>query len=439
MSTPPPFVIIAIGSELVDGKGLDTNSQWISRELIARGFPLERHVTVSDRPGEFSRSLQRALDDGCSVITGGGIGPTLDDRTRQDVAELMGLALIEDDRARKRLERFYEKRREPIPHQALQQNLIPEGGEALYNDWGTATPFLVQRDNQVVISLPGVPHEMRALMEHRVFPRLESIYDTDHCHAACELQTFGSYESKLNEMLSDLLVENERITSSILVDDAEILVRWRALQSSAIDEMHSLRQAAEERLGSLVFLKREGDLIALPKTPDPLARELVGQLKQRGQRVAFAESCTGGLAAKLVTDVAGSSEVLEASVVTYSNAMKHKVLGVGESVFEHEGAVSRACVEAMVEGLETLSGSDFNVAISGIAGPEGGSVDKPVGLVWLAIRWKGETLSVACFFRSARERVRQRASRAALNLIRLSLLFGRLPREDEVPYRYSSR
>ncbi len=414
--------IIAVGNEVVQGFVVNSNAAWLARELADLGFDVAYHLALLDRQEELTRRLKAALAEGLLVICTGGIGPTRDDRTRQAVAAALDAPLELDHDELHALHERYSQLGRAFPPGSEIQCMTPRGGILVKNAFGTASCFYVRSGAGGVACLPGVPREMKGVWNEELRPRLIDEFGLGARFFTRELKCFGLPESELDLRVRHLLTDGvgNAVEGAILVDDAVIRLRWRVHAASAQEADKLLAPVLEEVrkiLGDVVFAK--GDV--------SLEQAAVETLRAKGLRVALAESCTGGMIAHLLTQIPGASEVLIESVVTYSDESKHRRLGVSEQTLKTHGAVSEQTVREMAAGVLAQSGAQLAVAVSGIAGPGGGTEAKPVGTVWLACALNEQIAAWPMRVPGDRELVKWRAARAALNVLRLAALYGRPP------------
>ena len=416
--------IIAIGNEVVHGFIVDTNSAWLARELGELGFDVAYHLSVNDRQDELVKRLRAALDEGLFVVTTGGIGPTVDDRTRQAAAEALGIELQLDLDVLAKLKDRYAAMGRKFPDGSERQAMRPAGSSHINNAFGTASCFVAREGEGGIAVLPGIPRELKGIWQEEMRRVLIEQFGLHERWFSREVRVFGLPESDLNNRVQKLL-ESEAAEGAILVDDAVMRLRWRVLaesQEQADKVLGKLIAEAKAELGDLVFA--EGDI--------SLEQATVDLLLEKDLKVACAESCTGGMIGHLISSVDGSSGTLVESAVTYANEAKTSRLGVTQDTLNSAGAVSRETAEQMVRGLfdtwkSTDTPLDLAVSVTGIAGPGGGSDQKPVGTVWLACGYKGAVRSWQLRVPGDRALVKWRTARAALNTLRLTALHGKLP------------
>ena len=403
--------IIVIGDELLIGQVTDTNSGWIARELNHIGWEVTEITTVRDRSREITDALNSSFGRVDVVLMTGGLGPTKDDITKQTLCDYFGGKLVFDESVFANVEAIFRRRKLTMNDSTRNQAYVPNMCTVIQNPVGTAPVMWFERNGKVLVSMPGVPTEMKTVMKEVVISRLRE-YFQDHSsilHRTCLVKDFT--ESRLSETLSDFEAHLPAcIKLAYLPTPGVIRLRLTArgdeesyLQKIIDDEFFKLRTI----LGSHLFCGSD----------TTLAGALGSILAERGETLATAESCTGGNIAHEITRIAGSSVYFKGSVVAYSNEVKTRVLNVSSEILSGFGAVSRETVLQMVSGVQRLLSSDCAIATSGIAGPGGGSVEKPVGTVWIAVRY-GERSEVECFcFEGDREQVIARATQSALLML----------------------
>ncbi len=407
-------ILLTIGDELTSGQTVDSNSAHIARELARRGIETLEHRTIADERAAISQALLDASTRADLVVVTGGLGPTADDVTRDALADAMGAELVLDESALHRVKKFFRKIGRPMSDANRVQAMVPRGAEAMENQAGTAPGLYARLGEAQVFLMPGVPREMKWMLHHGVLSRLG---EADGVIAQHVLHTFGAGESDVGAAIRHLMSREGPVTVGTTVAAGLVSVRITG-RAKTVPEAQTLieRRSGEIRdvLGALVFGEQD----------DTLASVAGKMLKAKGQTLATAESCTGGLVGQMLTAVPGASDYYLGGVVAYSNPLKHNLLGVPESLLAEHGAVSEPVATAMAEGIRERTGSDWAVSLTGIAGPTGGSGDKPVGLVFIAVADPGSTQVHRRVFPGNREFVRLRSALAALNHVRLALLGG---------------
>ncbi|MBW2732399.1 MAG: CinA family nicotinamide mononucleotide deamidase-related protein [Deltaproteobacteria bacterium] len=386
MSTPNASTveILTIGDELLRGELLDSNSAWLAERLHRLGLPVSRMVSVGDGEQEIQGALRGACERARLIITSGGLGPTDDDRTAAALAAACERPLVCHEPALRHIHALFTKSGMEFTPNNEKQALIPQGAEALMNMRGTAPGIMLDHLGARIYCLPGVPHELRGLYQAAIEPW---IIKTLRPRPALQrtMKLFGIGESKVDHLLEGVGASiNHRgcavsihYRTSFPENHVTVLVRppMEPTQGDAEAVAISYTAAIKARLGRYLF--GEGE--------ETFSGAMVGALRRAGVKVALAESCTAGLAGDLLTRAPGSSEVFELGMIAYANHIKEQHLRVPAAVLQEHGAVSQACVEAMAQGVRGLAGADYGVAISGVAGPGGGSADKPVGTVHFAV------------------------------------------------------
>jgi nicotinamide-nucleotide amidase len=398
--------LVTIGTELLLGMTLDTNGAEIARTLADQGVRISRRTSVADRANDIHLAVSEALERTGAVLTTGGLGPTRDDITKRVVAELFNVPLEFDESVWATLvARFARLERKPAESNRSQAE-VPRGAIVLPNRWGTAPGLWLEGSRGLVILLPGVPLEMRRLLAHEVLPRLVQRAGQSVIRSL-QLRTTGIPESSLAERMGDIEAEIEPLTLAYLPGLDGVDLRLSAWGLSAGEADRQLRAAADlvcARAGTNFY--GEGDC--------DLARLVLDEARGRGLKLAVAESCTGGLVGTRLTEVPGSSEVFVGGVIAYDNALKVSLLGVPQSLIAAHGAVSEPVARAMAEGACTAFSVDASIAVTGIAGPGGGTPEKPVGTVWIGCAANGEVEAFRRLFPGTRHEIRARAAQAAL-------------------------
>jgi nicotinamide-nucleotide amidase len=409
--------LITIGDELLLGYTIDTNAAYLARALSAVGIEIVRRTTVGDGADAIVPAVREALERTGAVITTGGLGPTSDDTTKPAIAALFGRSMRLDDEIIHVIEQRYAQIGHPMPPSNVQQAMIPEGARVLHNRHGTAPGIWVEDEQgRWVAMLPGVPREMRGMTDDTLLPLLrERVGVRPAIVLSRTVRTTGIGESALTELLGDDAREVAGLPVASLPGWEGTDLRLTA-RGISVERAEALLQA-----GVLKLSTRAARYIYGEDGTD-LAAIVLDLCRERGLHIATAESCTGGLLGARLTAVPGSSDVYLGGVVTYANAVKEEWLGVPAEAIHEYGAVSEPVARAMAAGVCERSGSEIGVAITGVAGPGGGTPDKPVGTVWVAIQVRGELRAERRVHPGDRQEIRLRSTQAALDMIRRSLL-----------------
>jgi nicotinamide-nucleotide amidase len=407
--------IITIGDELLLGYTVDTNAAHLARELASIGVSIVRRATVSDDANDIASAVREALDRTGAVITTGGLGPTSDDRTRPVIAELFGRDLVPDEERWDALRALWKERgRGEIPETNRTQIMIPRGATVLTNRHGTAPGIWLEDElGRWCAMLPGVPREMRGVLADELFPRLTARLDGQQrvVVRSRTLRTTGVAESKLAELLGPLANGIDGLALAYLPGQEGVDLRLTARDLAP--------DAADAALtGGIAALREMAARYAYAENQTDLASVVLNECDARGLTIAVAESCTGGLLGARLTAIPGSSSVVIGGVIAYSNGVKKGLLGVTTESLERHGAVSQEAASEMATGVRRRLGVDIGVSITGVAGPGGGTPDKPVGLVWMAVDVRGDVRTHGSRFVGDRAEIRFRATQAALDLVR---------------------
>ena len=405
--------IIGIGDELTLGQTVDTNSPWLSEQLTALGIPVLGHLVVPDDRAATAAALRQAAGAAELVLVTGGLGPTQDDLTRDALADAAGLPLEERPDALAAVAAWFKRHQRPMSDSNRVQALCPRGADWLDNDCGTAPGLRVRIGRASVYAFPGVPREMKAMFLRHLAPTLAA--QSGRVILTRTIRTFGEGESQIGERLGDLMRRERNPVVGTTVSLGVVSIRVRS-ESPTQTEAEATLQATvadiQSRVGNLIYGADD----------DTLARVVGRLLKDRGLTLVTAESCTGGGVAAQLTDIPGSSVWFRGGWVVYSNALKTAALGVPEELIAEYGAVSEQVAHAMAVGAQERSGADCVLALTGIAGPDGGTPDKPVGTVWIVVVVSGQGLPALTaqrfLFPGDRAAVRDRAGKTALNLLR---------------------
>lgn len=400
------IAVLTIGDELLNGEVIDTNTADIAHTLRCAGYTVSQAITVGDDTEQIATTLQYLNRNNAATLVCGGLGPTRDDVTARAAAVAFHLSLILNDTALAQIEDFFKRAGRPFPAGNDKQALIPHKAKVMHNQCGTAPGFIIRHNDGVIFFMPGVPHEMRAMLKHEVVPTLQRLLKPRLCCAQRVLKVLGLAESAIEQQLRALSFASE-VQLSFRLEFPLVLVK---INSSGMDE--SVLDVAERQvrvcLGPHIVAVGEQSLA-----------EVVSQaLILAETTLSLAESCTGGLIAKLLTDCPGSSAYLERGVVSYANSAKHDLLGVSNELLMSKGAVSAECAIAMAQGVRHGAKTDVAVAVTGIAGPGGGSAEKPCGTVFIAMD-RAQGCEVREYhFSGDRQQVRTKTAFTALDWLR---------------------
>lgn len=401
--------LIAVGTELLLGNIANTDAQMLSQGLSALGINVYYHTVVGDNPGRLRAAVDLAKSRADLIITTGGLGPTCDDLTKNVLAECFGRKLVYNAEAEARCRSFFQKIGREMTANNAQQFYVPEGAVVFQNDWGTAPGCAFEEGGVHVLMLPGPPRECTAMFRHRAVPYLRAL--SEGAIVSRTLKLFGIGESGMEELLREKMNAMENPTLAPCAKEGECELRITA-KAPTEAEARALIAPVEEELRALFGHKIYGADIS------SLEEAVFALLRERGLTLGSAESCTGGLIAKRMTDLPGSSAVFRGGVVSYTNAVKEGVLGVPHALLEEYGAVSEPVARAMAEGARRVLGCDIAVSTTGVAGPDSDDRGNPVGLVYVAIATPEGTRVRELHAGSGRERVRTAAAHNAFDLVR---------------------
>ena len=412
--------IIAVGSELLTPDRVDTNSLFLTAHLNRLGVEVTRKTVVGDELSALRNAFSEAMDRVELVIASGGLGPTEDDRTRDAVADLLGRKLARDPAVMSRIEARFRQLGRTMSEVNARQAMVPEGATVLENDRGTAPGLWLEAGGRIVILLPGPPHELKAMFSAQVEPRLER-FSTGVRLVARELRVAGMGESDVDQRIAPIYTRHSDVQTTILAAPGEIQIHLRAW-SADIPAAESVLQQIQESivltLGEAVFTT------AGESMEEVVARELT----MRQATIATAESCTGGLLAERLTRISGSSAYFLGGVVSYSNTLKSAWVDVPAEIIESRGAVSPEVAVALADGIRRRTGATIGVGVTGIAGPTGGTPEKPVGTVHVAIADATGSKERGVRYPGERDRIRWQASQTALDLVRRYFLYAPQPK-----------
>lgn len=413
MSSCLKIELLNTGSELLLGQVTNTHVNYFARQLMSLGLRLSRQTTVPD--GEVIReALAEILQRAEVVLITGGLGPTSDDLTRQAVADLLGLPLRHDPEIERKIESWFERRKLVPSPQVRVQAMVPEGAEVLANNHGTAPGLFIEHQGRCIFCLPGPPRELYPMVEAEVLPRLKRIVPQARPLAIQVWRVHGLGESRVQELVEPALRDlGDGLEIGYCARPGEVDLRLVAEKPELVAQAAAVAQSI---LGEAIYASGE----------DTMEEVVIREAKMRRVRVAVAESCTGGLVAHRLTNVPGASAVVDRGWVTYSNEAKTAELGVPAELIRRQGAVSAAVAEAMVQGALAQSSADIAVALTGLAGPDPGTSEKPAGLVYIALGCRGaEETQVEVVEKRlvpARQAFKTMASQLALDMMRRAIL-----------------
>ena len=406
--------IIGVGSELLLGQISNTDAQYISQKLSQLGINVFYHTVVGDNKNRLKEALEIASRRADLIFTTGGLGPTMDDLTKETIADFLGLNMFLHEESIEAIKGYFAKRGRTMSQNNNKQACFPEGAKIMPNNHGTAPGAIVENKGKVFIILPGPPGELQPMFEDYVIPYLER--KSKEQITSRVLKVYGMGESVMEEKIKDLIINQSNPTIAPLAGSSELTIRITAKTARGEDPyklIQPLEEKVRQRLGDLVYGVDD----------DTLESVVLRLLVESKKTIATAESCTGGLIAKRITSIPGASQAFIEGVVSYSNQSKIERLGVSEATLAKNGAVSPETAEEMVRGILETTGADLGAAVTGIAGPGGGTANKPVGLVYIGIGDKEGHFTVNSYnFLGGRKKVQEMAASMALDSIRRRLL-----------------
>lgn len=414
-----PAILISIGDELTLGQTVDTNAAWLSAKLSSLGIACVEHRTVADDLDRIADTIQQCAQLAEVIIITGGLGPTDDDLTRPALAKAMGVELVEDRASVEHIASYFRGRGRTMPERNRVQAMHPQTSTMLENTCGTAPGIRATLGECDIFVTPGVPREMFAMYERDIEPAIREHAGNARTILTTKLNSFGSGESDIAEKLGDLMARDRNPVVGTTVSNGYVSVRIRS--------EHTKKQEAQVMLDeTLEQVKTKVGPLAFGMDDTTLQDAVIKLLTEQGKSIATAESCTGGLIAAMLTDVPGSSASVLGGWVTYANEMKTEQVGVPVERIEQHGAVSQSVVEAMARGALQRSNADYALSISGIAGPGGGTEEKPVGTVWIGLAYRdgdaAHVLARLARLSGDRDTIRDRSAKCALQLLRLKLM-----------------
>lgn len=405
--------IITVGTEILLGDIVNTNSQFLAKELANLGVEVYYQGTVGDNEDRLLESLEESLHRSDMVITTGGLGPTKDDLTKETAAKLFNQELVFHEESWREIEAYFNKLGKVPTENNKKQAYFPKEAIVLKNNNGTAPGAILKKDNKTIIVLPGPPREMKPMFEEHVKPYLQ--YLTDDILVSKTLRFYGIGESSLEDAIIDIINEQSNPTIAPYAKDTEVTLRITAKAISeevAMDLINPVIDKIEDRVGQYIYSQGESTL------EDTVAEMLVN----KNLTISVAESCTGGMVSSNLINYPGISSVFMEGCITYSNEAKMKSLGVKKETLDKFGAVSEETAREMAEGIARRYNTNIGISTTGIAGPEGGTKEKPVGLVYFGIYINGKTIVKRYIFNGSRQQVRLRATKTILNDLRLELI-----------------
>jgi len=407
--------IISIGSEILRGQISDTNSNFIAKKLVELGIDLENISVVSDNLESLLSTLKLAFQRSNLIITTGGLGPTEDDITYQTIARALNLKLIKYPEAEENLKRILKKINKTISPSNLKQVYLPEGTKIIINQYGTAPAMILEKDNKIICSFPGVPHEMKRLIEENLIPYLKEKFPPSMIKKSKTLKITGLGESSVNELIRDYMNKQTNFSFGIYANPEDIQVQITT-QAPTEKEVEKMLQSSVNQLAKIL-----GNYIY--GSDEETIEEVVGNLlKTKKLKVAVAESCTGGMMGEMITRIPGSSKYFQGGVISYNARVKEDLLKVPPEAIRKYGEVSRQTAKLMAEGVRRCCHSDIGISITGIAGPGGATQKKKVGLVYMALADGKKTIAQKHQLFGSRQLIRLRSARRALNMLRMYLM-----------------
>jgi len=423
--------VITIGDEILIGQVVNTNASYLCKKLFSAGVRVERVITVADDEKEIISVFRSAFRDYDIVVVSGGLGPTHDDITKKCIAKFFRTKLVLSKKVLKHIRSLYIRRNVKIPDNSLLQAMIPENSEPLHNRMGTAPGILIDKAGKLFCALPGVPYELEYITDNSLVPYILKKFSSGKLKSVLlqkTLQTIGIPEAKLAERIGDLesIVRDGpgfSVKLAFLPSNYEVRLRITVETTSRSKALALVRNAEK-------IIKEKAKSFIYSYDENPIQKEIGRILRKRKMTLAVAESCTGGLIASKITDIAGSSDYFREGVVTYSNKAKQRILGVKSATLEDYGAVSKKTAVEMAVGIRKRSHSDVAISTTGIAGPSGGTKEKPIGLVWIGYTDKKKSFAKKFIFTKERFRNKEIMSKMALEVLRRELLGLNLDGKD---------
>lgn len=406
--------LISVGTELLLGNIVNTNAAFLAEECAGLGLSCYYQSVVGDNEERLCAAIETALGRSDILILGGGLGPTQDDLTKECAAKVLGKELQMNQHSKERIEAYFQKRGLTLTENNWKQAMVPEGAIVIDNDNGTAPGLILEKGEQAVLLLPGPPNELKPMFLNKMVPYLRKKQPTVIFSEMVKICGVG--ESIAETMIRDLIDAQTNPTIATYAKTSEVHIRVTAKADSKKEAKALVEPMVKE------LKKRFGNHIYTCDENVTLEQALVDMLKKEGLTISTAESCTGGMVASRLIGVPGVSETYKSGLITYSNKAKRRLLGVKSNTLKEFGAVSEQVAKQMAKGVAKLTGADVTIATTGIAGPDGGSEEKPVGLVYVAVYVKGQTMVRKFQFDGNREKIRQVSTAQALIFARKCIL-----------------
>lgn len=411
--------LVAVGTEILLGNIVNTNSAYLSEKCAQLGLSVFYQTVVGDNEERMKAVIGNAIERSDVVILTGGLGPTDDDITKEVTAELMGFPLVEDTRWKAIMLDYMEQYRKNNPNRRITENnfkqaMVPEGAIVLDNKNGTAPGLIMEKDGKTVVLLPGPPNEMKPMFEEAVFPYLRKKQPEIIYSQMVKICRIG--ESQVADEIADMIKEQTNPTIAPYAKTGEVHLRITAKANSEKECKKMIAPIVEE------LQKRFGDNIFTTEESKTLEATVVDMLREQGMTLSLVESLTGGMIASRIVNVPGASDVFLNGFVTYTNEAKHNLVGVKKKTLEKHGAVSEKCAKQMAKGGRLVSGTDICVSVTGIAGPDGGTEETPVGTVFMGCSLADRTIVKECHFTGNRAKIREQTTAHAIVFLRSCLL-----------------
>ncbi|HAZ10955.1 MAG TPA: competence/damage-inducible protein A [Candidatus Omnitrophica bacterium] len=406
--------VICIGNEIMLGHIANTNAQFISNKLASIGIKTSKHLDIPDNPEVIISSIREVLNESEIVITSGGLGPTVDDITLECIQKALNKKLIFNKKISERIKAHFKRRKIKMPANNLRQALLPEGAIPIDNNIGTAPGLIIPVENKVLIAFPGVPFELYPMFEETALVYLKKKFSLGQIIKSRVIKITGLAESRVNEIIEDILQIAGDVQMGIYPHPEEIHVKITVTEKNEIAAdliINKIQKKVESRLKNYIFGYDNDEL-----------EEIVGKYLLRAKKtLAIAESCTGGLLANRITDIPGSSSYFKLGIVSYSNESKNNLLNIPMDTIKKYGSVSKQVAALMAKNVRDLTSTDYGIGISDIAGPGGATNKKPTGLVYIALSTKAKTICKEFRFIGTRNLIKYKSTQAALNMLRLWL------------------